>query len=126
MDIGQIGFHDQRNVLKVKVEKKMKDVINRLEKTRQERNPDLQAEKQAYEDQSRGKRRAEERAQRQLDKQAKEEERCMAEMRSYKTRMKEDNMVSNTELKDKYSSVQEHMKTTSCDFVVWCSVCLAS
>jgi hypothetical protein len=42
----QVGFHDQKNVRHCKVEKKVNEIINRLEKTRQERNPDLAAEKQ--------------------------------------------------------------------------------
>ena len=43
-----MGFHDQKAVLKVKVEKKSNDIINRLERTRQEKHPDLQAEQEAY------------------------------------------------------------------------------
>jgi hypothetical protein len=42
----QVGFHDPRKVRKAKVERKVNDIINRLEKTRQERNPDLQAERE--------------------------------------------------------------------------------
>ncbi len=42
----QVGFHNQKDVRKVKVEKKNNDIINRLEKTRQERSPDLAAEKE--------------------------------------------------------------------------------
>lgn len=42
----QVGFHDSKRVRKAKVERKISDVINRLEKTRQERSPDLRAEKE--------------------------------------------------------------------------------
>ncbi len=45
---GQVGFHDQSLVLKVKVDRKNNEIINRLEKTRQERYPDLAAEKETY------------------------------------------------------------------------------
>jgi hypothetical protein len=42
----QVGFHDAKRVRKAKVERKSNDIIKRLEKTRDERNPDLRAEKE--------------------------------------------------------------------------------
>ena len=48
MEVGQVGFHDPALVLKVKVDRKNNEIINRLEKTRQERHPDLAAEKEVY------------------------------------------------------------------------------
>lgn len=42
----QIGYHDTRKVRKTKVDRKSNDIINRLEKTREERNPDFAAEKE--------------------------------------------------------------------------------
>ena len=42
----QVGFHDARKVRKSKVERKSNDIVNRLEKTREERSPDLKAEKE--------------------------------------------------------------------------------
>jgi hypothetical protein len=50
----QVGFHDQSLVYKVKVDRKNNEIINRLEKTRQERFPDLEAEKQTYMSQAGG------------------------------------------------------------------------
>ena len=41
-----MGFHDTKRVRKAKVERRSNDIINRLEKTRQERNPDFRAEKE--------------------------------------------------------------------------------
>ena len=37
----QVGFHDQKRVLKVKIDRKNNEIINRLEKTRLELNPDF-------------------------------------------------------------------------------------
>lgn len=45
----QVGFHDQKRVKKVKVEKKMNEIVNRLEKTQKEAYPDLATEKETYE-----------------------------------------------------------------------------
>ncbi|GAA0147091.1 hypothetical protein LIER_36450 [Lithospermum erythrorhizon] len=47
MDVGQVGFHNQKMVRTVKVEKRMNDIINRLNKTKVERTPDLKAEREA-------------------------------------------------------------------------------
>ncbi|EEC71481.1 hypothetical protein OsI_03744 [Oryza sativa Indica Group] len=45
MDVGQVGFHNTRMVRVVIVEKRVNEIINRLNKTRVERRPDLKAEK---------------------------------------------------------------------------------
>jgi hypothetical protein len=42
----KVGFVDAKRVRKAKVERKVNDILNRLEKTRTERNPDLRAEKE--------------------------------------------------------------------------------
>ena len=41
MEVGQVSFHDQKRVLKIKIDRKSNEIINRLEKTRQELNPDF-------------------------------------------------------------------------------------
>lgn len=45
MEVGQVGFHDQKAVRKAKVDRKSNDIVNRLEKTHAERQPDLAAER---------------------------------------------------------------------------------
>ncbi len=45
-DSTQVSFHDNKRVLKVKVAHKKNEIINRLEKTRQELEPDFKAEKE--------------------------------------------------------------------------------
>jgi hypothetical protein len=45
MDVGQVGFHSQKLVKKVVVEKK-NDIVNRLNKTKTESHPDLARERQ--------------------------------------------------------------------------------
>lgn len=56
MATGQVGFKDQKLVKKVFVEKRENTVVNRLNKTRVEKFPDLRAEK---EEKERGERREE-------------------------------------------------------------------
>jgi len=43
---GQVGFHDQKKVIKVRKVPKLKDIVKRLDKTRTEAHPDLQKERQ--------------------------------------------------------------------------------
>jgi hypothetical protein len=44
MEVGQVGFKSEKDIRKVKVEKKIPEIIKRLEKTRIERIVDLESE----------------------------------------------------------------------------------
>ena len=44
----QVGFHSNKLVKKVRVEKRINDIVNRLNKTKQELYPDLAAERETY------------------------------------------------------------------------------
>jgi hypothetical protein len=58
MATGQIGFHRQKQVKKVLVEKRINEIINRLNKTKVEKFPDLAAEKTAFEKEEKRKEKA--------------------------------------------------------------------
>ncbi|KAG1670200.1 hypothetical protein FOA52_014976 [Chlamydomonas sp. UWO 241] len=129
MEVGQVGFNDQKKVLtanwpkkfngvskrpekarlvlKVNVPKKFSDIINRLEKTRDERYPDLAAEQETYMEHARAATRASERARRAVDKAAKEEKRQTEDQKSYRHIMKDDYMESNRDVAAKHASVEE-------------------
>ncbi|KAH8504342.1 hypothetical protein H0E87_011847 [Populus deltoides] len=47
MDVGQVGFHNSKMVRTVRVEKRINEIVNRLNKTKVERKPDLKAEREA-------------------------------------------------------------------------------
>jgi len=49
MAVGQVGFKDQRKVKKILVEARINAIINRLNKTKEERFPDLAEEKETRE-----------------------------------------------------------------------------
>lgn len=49
MEAGQVGFKKEKEVRKIFVDTRVNNVINRLNKTKQERFPDLQKEKVEYE-----------------------------------------------------------------------------
>lgn len=39
MEVGQVGFHKDNEVRKIRVAKRINEIINRLEKTRKEESP---------------------------------------------------------------------------------------
>ncbi|XP_048223498.1 coiled-coil domain-containing protein 25-like isoform X1 [Perognathus longimembris pacificus] len=99
VDVGQIGFHRQKDVKIVTVEKKVNEILNRLEKTKSERFPDLAAEKEGRDWEERN----EKKAQIQEMKREKEEmkkKREMDELRSYSSLMKVEDMSSNQDCND--------------------------
>ncbi|KAJ7341395.1 hypothetical protein JRQ81_005446 [Phrynocephalus forsythii] len=58
MDVGQIGFHRQKDVKVLTVEKKVNEILNRLEKTKVERFPDLAAERESRDREERNEKKA--------------------------------------------------------------------
>lgn len=95
MEVGQIGFHKQKAVKKIRVAKKDNEVINRLNKTKEEKVVDFRAEK---ENKEKAEREEKKRMFKKLEDQKKEEEKKRkeeAEMRSYSNLMKDNKMKSN-------------------------------
>ena len=45
MEVGQVGYHDQKLVRRCKVEKRKNEIVNRLNKTKREEFPDLALER---------------------------------------------------------------------------------
>ena len=106
MEVGQVGFHDPKAVLRTQATKN-NDIVNRLTKTKQERFPNLAAEREAYEASIRNEKRAAERARRKEEEQALRDRQREAEERSYSRIMDSSKMQTNVEQASKYSSVQE-------------------
>lgn len=46
MDVGQVSFHKGKDVRKMRVEKRINEIVNRLNKTKIESNPDFRAERE--------------------------------------------------------------------------------
>jgi len=57
MAVGQVSFKDPRQVKRVLVEARLNPIVNRLNKTKQERQPDLAKEKEDMEKEKRAKKR---------------------------------------------------------------------
>jgi len=98
MDAGQVGFHKQKQVRKIHVERRVNEIVNRLNKTKIEKPQD--ADERRLEREGRDKREREDQkaVQRDLKKQEKEaldKKAKDAEARSYSNLMSAENMTSN-------------------------------
>lgn len=101
MEVGQVGFHDEKLVRKTKVEKKISAIVNRLEKTKREDHPDLKALQEARLKEIRlADKNQKEEAKRKEREQISAKQRA-EEIRTYKDFMDND-MVSNAEMGDNY------------------------
>ncbi|KAL1775789.1 coiled-coil domain-containing protein 25 isoform X2 [Sigmodon hispidus] len=92
MDVGQIGFHRQKDVKTVTVEKKVNEILNRLEKTKLEKFP---AEKESRDREERNEKKAQIQEIKRKEKEEMKKKRGMDELRSYSSLMKAENMSSN-------------------------------
>jgi hypothetical protein len=95
MDVGQVSFHNPKQVRKMKVEKRINAIVNRLDKTKIESHPDFRAEREArdaLERQDKKKIIREQEAQRKEPEKKRLEE---AELKSYSSLHKTENMNTN-------------------------------
>lgn len=97
MATGQVSFHDQKKVRKIHVPARENPIVNRLNKTKVEKYPDLHAEK---EEDLKLKRKAdrlkrEEHKAKERDEKKRREQAKWQKEHAYDEFMNEDNMVSN-------------------------------
>ena len=107
MDVGQVSFKDDKNVGKTRVKTRKNEIVNRLNKTKEEKFPDLQAEREAFDASVREEKKE---AYRLAENARLEEERAREaerDARDYKHIMKEESMMSNKEAAKKYASVSD-------------------
>ncbi|KAL6533908.1 Coiled-coil domain-containing protein 25 [Orobanche hederae] len=107
MDIGQVGFHNSKMVRTVRVEKRINEVVNRLNKTRVERTPDLKAEREAVNAAERAERKQHLRDKKRREELERIEKERQAESRSYKNLMIAEKMTSNKDIASTNKSMQE-------------------
>ncbi|KAL8137088.1 hypothetical protein V2J09_003089, partial [Rumex salicifolius] len=107
MDVGQVGFHNSKMVRTVRVEKRINEIVNRLNRTKVERNPDLKAEREAYGNAEKAERKAQLREKKRREDMERLEKERQTEMRSYKNLMVSDKMTSNKQIASENKSLQE-------------------
>jgi hypothetical protein len=95
MEVGQVGFFKEREVRKIRVEKRINETINRLNKTKVEKKPDLRGER---EERDRNEREDKKRVLREQKEREREEEKrrqAEAELRSYDRLLQTNKMTTN-------------------------------
>lgn len=107
MDVGQVGFHNSKMVRTVKVEKRLNEVVNRLNKTKVERKPDLKAERESVNAAEKAERKQILRDKKRREEMDRLEKEKQAEIRSYKGLMVSDKMTSNKQISSANKSLQE-------------------
>ncbi|RDX79516.1 Coiled-coil domain-containing protein 25 [Mucuna pruriens] len=107
MDVGQVGFHNSKMVRTVRVEKRINEIVNRLNKTKVERKPDLKAEREAVNAAERAERKQQLREKKRREELERLEKDRQAELRSYKGLMVAENMTSNKQVASGSKSLQE-------------------
>jgi len=104
MDIGTIGFANDKAVRLVRNVSKDAEAVKRIEKSKREAFPDLAAEKEAWEEEERGARRAAAARARAEDKAAAKAAIADKEARSYDALLDPDAMRTAEDMKAKYES----------------------
>ena len=97
MATGQVSFHDQKTVKKIHVATRQNQIVNRLNKTKVEKFPDLRAEREVDQREKRKVeriKREEQKAQDRDEKGRRDELRWQKD-HAYDDLMREENMVSN-------------------------------
>ncbi|KAK8550469.1 hypothetical protein V6N13_118986 [Hibiscus sabdariffa] len=107
MDVGQVGFHSSKMVRTVRVEKRINEIINRLNRTKVERTPDLKAEREAVSAAEKAERKQQTREKKRREELERLEKERQAEIRSYKGLMVSENMTSNKQIAETSKSFQE-------------------
>jgi len=96
MEVGQVGFHDQKAVRTVRVEKKINDIIKRLDKTKvTKENVDFRAEREERDRKEREDQKAIQRNIKLKEKEEMKRKEEMAKIKSYDSVMKSENMQTN-------------------------------
>lgn len=99
MDVGQVAYHNEREIRKVKVEKRINAIINRLEKTKVTiNNVDLRGQREERDAKERAKQHQSIKEQKLKEKEEQRKKEEHKRLHSYETVMSVDNMTSNHEV----------------------------
>lgn len=107
MDVGQVSFHNVKAVRRVVVEKRINEIVNRLNKTKTEAFPDLAAQKVARAKELHRRAREAKRKQEEADKALREQRSKEKEARSYDRIHKPDAMTSNKDFRKDYNAFED-------------------
>lgn len=106
MEVGQVGFHSNKEVRTIQVEKKISEIVNRLNKTKEEKVVNLRELREERDRLEREGNKKKLREQKQKEKEDEKRRKEEAALRSYDSLMVSQNMVSN---KDNVSDEDDFM-----------------
>lgn len=96
MEVGQVAFHNDKEVRYIKVEKKINEIVNRLNKTKIEKKElNLKGEREERDRKEREDKKAIQRELKQKEKEEAKRKEELAKLRSYESVMKRENMQTN-------------------------------
>lgn len=95
MEVGQVSFHYPKLVRKMRVERRINEVVNRLNKTKIESFPDFQTEREQRDALERQDKKKVVKDQKDREKEAMKKRQEEAEMRSYASLHKSEKMTTN-------------------------------
>lgn len=99
MDVGVVSFHNDKEVRKTKVEKRINAIINRLEKTKLVMEKvDFRAQREERDAKERSKQHQSIKEQKQKEKEEQRRKEEFKKLQSYETVMQSDKMTSNKEV----------------------------
>lgn len=99
MDVGQVAFHNEKDVRKAKVEKRINAVINRLEKTKVVIDKvDLRGQREDRDKKERARQHQSIKEQKQKEKEEQRKKEEHKRLQSYETVMQSEKMTSNKEV----------------------------
>ncbi|XP_018328499.1 coiled-coil domain-containing protein 25 [Agrilus planipennis] len=97
MEVGQVGFHKEKEIRKIRVAKRINEVVTRLNKTKKEEHPDFRAERENRDRLEREDKKKQLREQKEREKAEEKRKQEEAELRSYSTLFNTENMKLNTD-----------------------------
>ncbi|XP_036333369.1 coiled-coil domain-containing protein 25 isoform X2 [Rhagoletis pomonella] len=95
MEVGQIGYFCEKDVKKIRVEKRVNEIINRLNKSKTEDHPDLRRQREERDADERRKNKHSLKAQREKEEEEMKRQKAEAESRSYDKLFKPESMTTN-------------------------------
>lgn len=107
MDVGQVSFHRPGEVKRITVEKRLNEIVNRLNRTKVESFPDLAKEKMMHVKELNRKARDEAKRKADEEKALREQRQKEKEARSYDKIHKPDNMTSNKDLRQDFNEFED-------------------
>ncbi|XP_037067992.1 coiled-coil domain-containing protein 25-like [Pollicipes pollicipes] len=95
MEPGQVSFFKDKEVYKIRLEKRINEIVNRLNKTKREEKPDFRFEREERDRRERNEKKAEFKKQQEIEKVLEKKREEEAKLRSYDSLMQSANMTSN-------------------------------